>query len=181
MLPLRNRRSQSLRCISQIEVRVLAHMSGDPHLCSMFRTAGSDVYVAMAAQVFGVSESAVTEVQRKQAKTVRGQLIIHCPPPFHSLCSQVCLGIIYGIGAQEAARKLSVPLHVASKLRSQFLSRYPLIGKFMDQVKEYLRSNGAFMGRAVRPQLAAPPCAVCRVCSHPHRSEEIPARHHSRG
>ncbi len=46
-------------------------MSADPNLCALFHKVGSDVYITMAAQVFGVPEYAVTDVQRKQAKTVR--------------------------------------------------------------------------------------------------------------
>jgi DNA polymerase I-like protein with 3'-5' exonuclease and polymerase domains len=115
---------------SQVEMRVMAHLCNDPALCKLFHSDG-DVYVSMASQVFGVPPHVVSPEQRRQAKTVS-------------------LGILYGIGVNEAAKKLGVDVSTASRIRSQFLQRFPAVGRFMESVKRYAQSNGYIVTMAQR-------------------------------
>lgn len=112
---------------SQIEMRVLAQVTGDPGLISIFRRSvlpsstsssssssptTSDIYSMMAAYVFHQPITSITEAQRKQAKTC-------------------VLGLVYGIGAVETARKLDITVQEAHRLHNSFLSRFPKLATFL--------------------------------------------------
>ena len=73
---------------SQVELRLMAHLSGDPSLCEAFRN-GEDIHTATAAKIFGKSIAEVTDEERRRAKTAN-------------------FGIIYGISAFGLAQRLDI-------------------------------------------------------------------------
>jgi DNA polymerase-1 len=107
---------------SQIELRILAHVSGDPALVEAYRT-GRDVHARTAAEVFGVAEDAVTDEQRRQAKVVN-------------------FGVIYGMGAVGLARQLGVERAVASRWIDAYFRRYAGVREFLDRTLEETRRTG---------------------------------------
>lgn len=116
---------------SQIELRVLAHFTGEPALVKAFEL-NEDVHRAVAAEVFGVPLDAVTKDQRSQAKVVN-------------------FGIIYGVSAFGLARRIDgLSQQAAQKLINDYHARFPTIRQFLDhcvrQAKE-LRYVETIMGR----------------------------------
>jgi DNA polymerase-1 len=109
---------------SQIELRMLAHLSGDEGLIAAFRR-GEDIHVSVAAQVFGVEPSGVTPAQRDAAKMVN-------------------FGIIYGITAFGLARRLGpeVSREQAARFIADYKARYPRINEFLDRCVEQARTRG---------------------------------------
>ncbi len=107
---------------SQIELRVLAHLSGDENLCSAFR-AGADVHRATAARVFGVEESAVTSLMRARAKTIN-------------------FGILYGMGAQRLAGELRIPVRQAAGFIRDYFDKLPRLKAYIDGCVEQARARG---------------------------------------
>ena len=99
---------------SQIELRVLAHMSGDKNMAEAFNT-GADVHTATAAQVFGVPEDMVTPIMRSRAKAVN-------------------FGIIYGIGAHSLSQDIKVSYREAKHYIDQYLAHYSGIAGFMENM-----------------------------------------------
>ena len=99
---------------SQIELRLLAHISRDPVLTEAFRT-GQDVHARTAAEIFDTEMDAVTSEQRREAKTIN-------------------FGIIYGMGAQRLARTLRIPFKTAQEYIAQYFARYQGIKAYMDEV-----------------------------------------------
>src|SRR2546427_3199201 len=89
---------------SQIELRLLAHLSQDPVLIEAFQH-GQDVHARTAAELFQVPLTAVSADQRRQAKTIN-------------------FGIIYGMGAQRLARSLGIPVKTAQTYITQYFARY---------------------------------------------------------
>ena len=85
-------------------------------------------------QIFNITVDRVTPEQRRQAKVVS-------------------LGILYGIGAAEAAKKLGVDLADAARTKSLFLQRYPAVGRFMDSVKRFAAAHGYIVTMAARRRL----------------------------
>lgn len=107
---------------SQIELRLLAHISGDPVLSEAFQH-GQDVHARTAAEIFGTDIEAVTSDQRREAKTIN-------------------FGIIYGMGAQRLARTLRIPFKTARDYIGQYFARYRGIKSYMDEVVGSAREYG---------------------------------------
>ncbi len=105
---------------SQIELRLLAHLSQDPVLVESFRT-GQDVHARTAAEIFETPIDAVSSEQRREAKTIN-------------------FGLIYGMGARRLARTLRIPFKTAQAYIDQYFRRYGGIKTYMEetlvQVKE---------------------------------------------
>ncbi len=124
---------------SQIELRVLAHMSGDPMLISAFRD-GADVHAATASQVFGVPIDSVTSELRKRAKAVN-------------------FGIIYGISAFSLAEDIGVSRKMAQDYIDAYFRKYPKIRDYMDETVKKAKENGyvstLFGRRRYVPELKA--------------------------
>lgn len=96
---------------SQIELRLLAHMSGDERLIAAFNS-GADVHTSTAAEVFGVEPSQVTREQRSAAKAVN-------------------FGIVYGISDFGLAKNIGVSRKEAGEFIQRYLERYPGVKEYM--------------------------------------------------
>ena len=107
---------------SQIELRVLAHVSGDEALINAFKN-GEDVHTVTASQVFGVPTSQVTSEMRKRAKAVN-------------------FGIIYGIGDYSLSQDLKIPRKTAAEYIANYLAKYPAVRDYLENTKKYARENG---------------------------------------
>lgn len=107
---------------SQIELRVLAHLSEDPALMDAFH-GGEDIHRAVAAQIHGVPLDEVTGEQRSGAKMVN-------------------FGIVYGITAFGLARRLGVSNTEASEIIDGYKAKFENIAKFLDQCVEEAKSKG---------------------------------------
>lgn len=107
---------------SQIELRMLAHFCQDENLLEAFRT-GRDIHNVVAAQIFGVDESNVTDEQRRQAKTVN-------------------FGVIYGLSAYGLASRLNITQSEASIFIEAYFANYPGIDTWMTTVLEEAKSTG---------------------------------------
>jgi len=107
---------------SQIELRVLAHLSHDPVLVEAFST-GQDVHVRTAMEVFGVAEDGVTGEMRAQSKTVN-------------------FGVIYGMGSLALAKRLGIPRPKAKEFIDAYFARYRGVEEFMRLTLEAARETG---------------------------------------
>lgn len=107
---------------SQIELRIMAHLSGDAGLLKAFEQ-GLDVHRATAAEVFGVSVDAVDADQRRAAKAIN-------------------FGLIYGMSAFGLAKQLDVPRGEAQDYIDLYFSRYPGVRQYMDDTREQARTQG---------------------------------------
>lgn len=107
---------------SQIELRLLAHLSQDPVLIESFQQ-GQDVHARTAAELFQVPVEAVSADQRRQAKTIN-------------------FGIIYGMGALRLARSLDIPIKTAQAYIAQYFARYGAIKSYMDGILVEARARG---------------------------------------
>ena len=107
---------------SQIELRIMAHLSGDEHLCTAFRE-GQDVHAATAAKIFGIPVSEVTREQRGQAKTAN-------------------FGIMYGISAFGLAQRLQLSRGAAKSLIDGYFASFPAIRSFIDSTIGFAREHG---------------------------------------
>jgi len=107
---------------SQIELRIMAHLSGDEGLLQAFH-AGGDVHRATAAEVFGVPPEEVTTNQRRAAKAIN-------------------FGLMYGMSAFGLARQLGVDRGEASDYMGRYFSRYPGVRAFMDATREQAHRDG---------------------------------------
>jgi len=107
---------------SQIELRIMAHLSQDPGLLSAFNQ-GKDVHRATAAEVFGAPLEAVSEEQRRSAKAIN-------------------FGLIYGMSAFGLARQLNIPRHEAHSYIELYFERYPGVRAYMERTKEEAREKG---------------------------------------
>jgi DNA polymerase-1 len=115
---------------SQIELRIVAAISGDPAMCDAFKK-GIDIHTATAAKVYGVEESAVTKEQRYKAKSVN-------------------FGIIYGQGAFGLADNLGISRTEAKEIIDNYKKQFSGIQKYMDDTINSARENGfveTIMGR----------------------------------
>ena len=115
---------------SQIELRVIAHMSGDHNMQEAFRN-GLDIHAATAAKVFNVDIAAVTRDQRSKAKAVN-------------------FGIAYGQGAFGLAQNLGIPRAEAKAIIDDYFAQFPGVRGYMDEMIGYCRTNGyikTLMGR----------------------------------
>ncbi|MDP9110602.1 MAG: DNA polymerase I, partial [Candidatus Eremiobacteraeota bacterium] len=107
---------------SQIELRIMAHLSGDAGLLAAF-AADLDVHCATAAEVFGVAVDAVSADQRRLAKTIN-------------------FGLIYGMSPFGLARQLGIERAAAQKYVDVYFARYPGVKHFMDDTRLQARANG---------------------------------------
>ena len=107
---------------SQIELRVLAHITGDPSLIKTFEK-DEDVHRRTASLVFGVPMDQVTSTQRNQAKTIN-------------------FGVIYGMGPQRLARENGVSMAEAKKFIEDYFAKYPGIQKFTTECVETAKEQG---------------------------------------
>ena len=107
---------------SQIELRIMAHLSGDEHLTQAFRE-GADVHAATAAKIFGIPVSEVTREQRGMAKTAN-------------------FGIMYGISSFGLAQRLHLSRTAAKELIDGYFASFPAIRSFIDDSISFARENG---------------------------------------
>ena len=107
---------------SQIELRVLAHMSGDATMTDAFLS-GQDIHTRTAAEVFGTEQSAVTREQRSAAKAVN-------------------FGIVYGISDFGLAKQLGIPKYLAGDYIRRYLERYEGIDRFMHEAVTQAEQTG---------------------------------------
>ena len=107
---------------SQIELRVLAHVSGDEALINAFKK-GEDIHTVTASQVFGVPAEQVTSEMRKRAKAVN-------------------FGIIYGIGDYSLSQDLKIPRKTAAEYIASYLAKYPAVRDYLENTKKFARENG---------------------------------------
>jgi len=115
---------------SQIELRIVAAISGDINMCEAFTT-GKDIHTATAAKVFNVEETAVTKEMRYKAKSVN-------------------FGIIYGQGAFGLAENLGISRTEAKEIIDNYKKQFPNIQKYMDDTINFAKENGyveTLMGR----------------------------------
>jgi DNA polymerase-1 len=106
---------------SQIELRILAHLSGDQRLLAAF-AAGEDVHRATAAEVLGVPLGEVTGEQRRSAKAIN-------------------FGLIYGMSAFGLARQLGIDRGAAQAYVDRYFQRYPGVKAFMESIRERARRD----------------------------------------
>lgn len=107
---------------SQIELRIMAHLSGDKGLLQAF-SQGLDIHKATAAEVFGVPLSDVTSDQRRGAKAIN-------------------FGLIYGMSAFGLAKQLDIDRHAAQKYMDLYFARYPGVKEFMESIRKTARDQG---------------------------------------
>ena len=107
---------------SQIELRIMAHLSSDEGLLRAFHE-GGDVHRATAAEVFGVTAEEVTTNQRRAAKAIN-------------------FGLMYGMSAFGLAKQLSVDRGEASDYMARYFSRYPGVRAYMDATREQAHRDG---------------------------------------
>ena len=123
---------------SQIELRIMAHLSGDPGLLQAFHE-GADIHRATAAEVQGVPPDQVTAEMRRMAKAVN-------------------FGLIYGMSEFGLSQQLNVERSVARAYIDRYFSRYPGVLDYMNRTRETARSQGyvetLFGRRLYLPELA---------------------------
>ena len=107
---------------SQIELRIMAHLSGDEGLLQAFRE-DRDIHQATAAEVFGVPLSEVAGEQRRSAKAIN-------------------FGLIYGMSAFGLARQLGIERGAAQEYVNLYFERYPGVKRYMDQTRHQAREDG---------------------------------------
>ena len=107
---------------SQIELRIMAHLSGDQGLLSAF-AAGADIHRATAAEVFSVDPESVSEDQRRSAKAIN-------------------FGLIYGMSAFGLGRQLGIGRSEAQAYVDLYFDRYPGVKAYMDDTRERARDRG---------------------------------------
>jgi DNA polymerase-1 len=107
---------------SQIELRIMAHLSKDANLVSAFST-GEDVHRHTASEVFGAAPDAVTSEQRRYAKVIN-------------------FGLIYGMSAFGLATQLGIERAAAQQYMERYFARYPGVAEYMRSTRETARSRG---------------------------------------
>ena len=107
---------------SQVELRIMAHLSGDDGLRRAFAD-GLDIHSATAAEVFGSSADAVSDDQRRAAKAIN-------------------FGLIYGMSAWGLARQLGIERGEAQAYVDRYFERYPGVRQFMDRTRQRAREQG---------------------------------------
>ena len=107
---------------SQVELRLMAHLSGDERLLAAF-TSGDDIHRRTAALVFDVAGEDVTPDMRAQAKTIN-------------------FGIIYGMGAPRLAKQIHVPVREAQEFIQQYFETFPGVKDWLDGTREQARELG---------------------------------------
>ncbi|HEY6421378.1 MAG TPA: DNA polymerase I, partial [Candidatus Binataceae bacterium] len=125
---------------SQIDLRVLAHLSGDPTLVDAF-SRGEDIHTRTATEVLGIGADKIGREERRIAKVIN-------------------FGIIYGMGPQRLAGELTIPLAEASDYIKRYFERLPGVRAFLDETVRKAREDGyvttMFGRRRYLPELNAP-------------------------
>jgi DNA polymerase I len=107
---------------SQVELRIMAHISGDENLLRAF-AAGEDIHRATAAEVFGRSLNDVTPEERRYAKVIN-------------------FGLIYGMSAFGLAQQLGLERATAQAYIASYFTRYPAVAKYMEETRKTARDRG---------------------------------------
>ncbi len=107
---------------SQIELRIMAHLSGDARLLDAFAK-GEDVHRATAAEIFGVTPIEVGPDQRRAAKVIN-------------------FGLIYGMSAFGLARELNLERSAAAAYMERYFARYPGVARYMEETRQQARDKG---------------------------------------
>lgn len=107
---------------SQIELRIMAHLSADPALLEAFRT-GKDIHAATAAEIIGVDINEVSSEQRRRAKAVN-------------------FGLIYGMSAFGLAKQLGIPRGEAQRYMDTYFERYPGVMQYMEDTRSMATEQG---------------------------------------
>lgn len=107
---------------SQIELRIMAHLSGDPHMIEAFRS-GADIHAATAAKIYGIPVEEVSSDMRRKAKTAN-------------------FGIIYGISVFGLAERLNIPRSESKELIDGYFNTYPRIKEYMDESIKLAKEKG---------------------------------------
>ncbi|CAE6883166.1 In addition to polymerase activity [Vibrio sp. B1REV9] len=107
---------------SQIELRIMAHLSGDQALLDAFRH-GKDIHAATAAEIMGVSIDQVSSEQRRRAKAVN-------------------FGLIYGMSAFGLAKQLGIPRSEAQAYMDKYFERYPGVMQYMEDTRSAASAQG---------------------------------------
>lgn len=107
---------------SQVELRLMAHLSGDPALLEAFGK-GEDIHAATASLLFGTPLAEVTSDQRRKAKTAN-------------------FGIIYGISAFGLSQRLNIPRGEAKEIIDGYFRSYPGVREYMEQVIDHAKTDG---------------------------------------
>ena len=107
---------------SQIELRIMAHLSGDKTLIAAFQN-GEDVHRRTAAEVFGIAPENVSPEQRRYAKTIN-------------------FGLIYGMGQYGLAKSLGIDNLSAKTFIDRYFARYPGVAEYMQRTKEQAAAQG---------------------------------------
>ncbi len=125
---------------SQIELRIMAHLSQDAGLLRAFQ-AGEDVHKATASEVFGVPLDQVNSEQRRYAKVIN-------------------FGLIYGMSAFGLARNLDIDRGVAKNYIDQYFAKYPGVARYMDDIRQAAKAQGyvetVFGRRLWLPEINSP-------------------------
>ncbi|MFN3629525.1 MAG: DNA polymerase I, partial [Casimicrobiaceae bacterium] len=107
---------------SQIELRIMAHLSEDPTLLDAFAR-GLDIHKATASEIFGVPVDEVTPEQRRYTKAVN-------------------FGLIYGMGAFGLGQQLGIEKNAAQQFIDRYFARYPGVAAYMQRTREFARAHG---------------------------------------
>jgi DNA polymerase I len=107
---------------SQIELRIMAHLSQDLGLLNAF-SKGIDIHKATASEIFGIAAEDVTSDQRRKAKAIN-------------------FGLIYGMSAFGLAKQLDIDRQEAQDYMNLYFSRYPKVKTYMDNAREFVHKNG---------------------------------------
>ena len=107
---------------SQIELRVMAHMSKDEGLLNAFQQ-GEDIHTKTASEVFNIDLEEVTSDLRRNAKAIN-------------------FGLIYGISAFGLGKQLSIPRNLAAEYMALYFEKYPAVKEYMESTKKFASENG---------------------------------------
>jgi len=125
---------------SQIELRIMAHLSQDKGLLQAF-AAGEDIHRATAAEIFGINRDEVTSEQRRYAKVIN-------------------FGLIYGMSAFGLAQNLNIERSAAANYIDRYFARYPGVREYMDNTRALAKAQGyveTFVGRRLWvPEINSP-------------------------
>jgi DNA polymerase-1 len=135
---------------SQIELRIMAHLSQDDGLLAAF-TNDQDIHQATAAEVFGVEREEVTDSERRSAKAIN-------------------FGLIYGMSAFGLARQLGIERSAAQEYVDLYFERYPGVKRYMDETRDSARERG-FVSTALGRRLYLP-----EITSRNHQQRQYAER-----